>query len=233
MCGIIKPTKAIGPAIAVVAPHNITPAIAHKILTNPVFTPRPVANSSPKDSAFNAGVDTILITNPTIRNGSTALILSHVAPLKLPTCQNLYASITSARGSIIKLTKDDKIALTAEPAKASFIGVIPPAPIDAIPYTQIAVIAAPTSANQIYPLAVLKLKNVIPITTNKDAPVFTPKILGSAIGLRVIDCISAPDTPRDAPAIRLNTVLGIRSRTTNALKDISLLCVKELITSLK
>ena len=79
----------------------------------------------------------------------------------------------------------------------------------------------------------LKLKNVIPITTNKDAPVFTPKILGSAIGLRVIDCISAPDTPRDAPAIRLNTVLGIRSRTTNALKDISLLCVKELITSLK
>ena len=45
MCGIIKPTNPIGPAIAVVAPHNITPAIAHKILTNPVFTPRPVANS--------------------------------------------------------------------------------------------------------------------------------------------------------------------------------------------
>ena len=67
VCGIINPTNAIGPAIAVVAPHNITPAIAHKILTNPVFTPRPVASSSPKDSAFNAGVDTILITNPTIR----------------------------------------------------------------------------------------------------------------------------------------------------------------------
>ena len=141
VCGIISPTNPIGPAIAVVAPHNITPAIAHTSLTSPVFTPKPVATSSPNAKAFNAGVAIILIINPTTRNGSIDVIPSHVAPLTLPTCQNLYASIASARGSIIKLTRDDKIALTAEPDSASFIGVIPPGPIDDIQYTQIAVIA--------------------------------------------------------------------------------------------
>ena len=75
--------------MAVVAPHNITPAIAQAILTSPVFTPRPVATSSPSAKAFKAGVDIILIINPTIRNGNTDFIPSHVAPLKLPTCQNL------------------------------------------------------------------------------------------------------------------------------------------------
>src|SRR5699024_1002807 len=123
-------------------------------------------------------------------------------------------------GSIIKLTRDDKIALTAEPDSASFIGVIPPGPIDDIQYTQIAVIAEPTRANHIYSLAVLIFKNAIPNTTNKEAPVFTPRILGSAIGFLVIDCIKAPDIPREAPAIILKTVLGIRSRTTSALNDI-------------
>ena len=47
------------------------------------------------------------------------------------------------RGRIIKLTKDDSIALIEAPAKASFIGVIPPGPIEAIPYTQNDVRAAP------------------------------------------------------------------------------------------
>ncbi|MPN26926.1 hypothetical protein SDC9_174352 [bioreactor metagenome] len=79
-------------------------------------------------------------------------------------------------------------------------------------------------------LAVFMPKNVIPATTNKDAPVFTPKILGSAIGFLVIDCIRAPDIPSEAPAIILKTVLGIRSRTTNALKDTSLLSLKAFIT---
>lgn len=79
----------MGPAIAVIDPHNITPDIAHTILTNFVFTPSAIANSSHNDSLFNDGVDIILIINHTTRKGSTDFILSQVAPLKLPTCQNL------------------------------------------------------------------------------------------------------------------------------------------------
>ena len=45
------------------------------------------------------------------------------------------------------------------------------------------------------------LKNEIPTTINKEAPEFTPKILGSAIGFLVMDCISTPEILRDAPAI--------------------------------
>ncbi|MNO05438.1 hypothetical protein D3C81_2268210 [compost metagenome] len=64
-----------------------------------------------------------------------------------------------------------------------------------------------------YSLAVLIFKKAMPQTTNREAPVFTPRILGSAMGLRVTDCIRAPDTPRAAPLNRLNTVREIRLRT--------------------
>jgi hypothetical protein len=42
----------------------------------------------------------------------------------------------------------------------------------------------------------------------------------------------APDIPREAPAIMLKIVLGIRSRTTKAAKDVSLLSSRELTTLL-
>src|SRR5690554_4388426 len=41
-------------------------------------------------------------------------------------------------------------------------------------------------------------------------------MLGSAIGLRVTDCIKAPDTPNAAPHITQNIVLAILWRTTFA-----------------
>lgn len=59
-------------------------------------------------------------------------------------------------------------------------------------------------------------KNAMPKTTNNDAPVFTPNILGSARGLRVTDCISDPETPSAAPQSKLKTVREIRLRTTFA-----------------
>ena len=54
------------------------------------------------------------------------------------------------------------------------------------------------------------LKNAIPATINKEAPAFTPKILGSAIGFLVIDCINTPEMLKEAPAMIPNRVLGIR-----------------------
>ncbi len=89
-------------------------------------TPKPVATSSPNAKAFNAVVKRIPITMPTIRNGDTVIIPSHVAPLTLPTCQNRNAFITSVLGNITALTREDKAALVAAPARASFIGVAPP-----------------------------------------------------------------------------------------------------------
>ena len=51
--GTINPTKAIGPANAVVAPHNSTPANAAIALTFLLFIPKLVANSSPNAKVFN------------------------------------------------------------------------------------------------------------------------------------------------------------------------------------
>ena len=59
-------------------------------------------------------------------------------------------------------------------------------------------------------------KKAIPQTTNNDAPVLTPSMLGSAIGLRVTACISAPETPSAAPQSKLKTVREILLRTTFA-----------------
>lgn len=42
----------------------------------------------------------------------------------------------------------------------------------------------------------------------------TPKMLGSAMGLRVIACMRAPDMARDAPASTPNMVRGTRAMTT-------------------
>ncbi|MNP38326.1 hypothetical protein D3C76_1318320 [compost metagenome] len=147
------------------------------------------------------------------------LIPLQVADPTLPTCQNLNWSMTYERGIIMAVTSEESAALMAAPAKTSLMGVAPPRPIEPIPNTNTAVSAAPAKASQMNWLAELMFRKAIPHTTNKAAPVLTPSILGSAIGLRVTDCISAPDTPSAAPHIKLNTVRDIRLRTTLAPKD--------------
>ncbi|PWJ49636.1 hypothetical protein SAMN05216529_10646 [Faecalicatena contorta] len=102
----------------------------------------------------------------------------------------------------------------AAPDNASLIGVISPLPIEAIAYTKTAVTPAPVKASQMYCCGRLILKKAIPHTTNNEAPVFTPKILGSAMGFLVMDCIRAPDTPSAPPAIIPKTILGILACTT-------------------
>ncbi|PWJ49635.1 aminomethyltransferase [Faecalicatena contorta] len=66
-CGIISPTKPIGPAKAVVAPHSNTPARAPIPLVNFVLTPKPVAISSPKARLFNEGISNMEIIKPVSR----------------------------------------------------------------------------------------------------------------------------------------------------------------------
>jgi hypothetical protein len=45
-----------------------------------------------------------------------------------PTCQKRKSFIAAARGSITALTSDERAALMAAPARASLMGVAPPAP---------------------------------------------------------------------------------------------------------
>ena len=71
----------------------------------------------------------------------------------------------------------------------------------------------------------------MPKTINSEAPVFTPSMLGSAIGFFVIDCIRSPDTLRLAPAINPNMVLGILALTTFTLYESRLVPKKASITS--
>jgi hypothetical protein len=51
----------------------------------------------------------------------------------------------------------------------------------------------------------------MPMTTNRAAPALTPRMPGSASGLRARPCITAPPTPSAAPASRPTAVRGIRS----------------------
>ncbi|MNV91713.1 hypothetical protein D3C71_1862380 [compost metagenome] len=111
---------------------------------------------------------------------------------------------------MMALTSEVSAALVAAPAKTSLMGVAPPRPIEPMLNTNTAVIAAPARASQIYWLAVVMFKKAIPQTTNKEAPVLTPSMLGSAIGLRVTACISAPETPSAAPQHKPNTVRDSR-----------------------
>src|SRR5690625_170693 len=111
------------------------------------------------------------------------------------------------------ITSEDRAALVAAPAKTSLMGVDSLRPIALIQKPKTEIIAAPIKANHIYSLALLILKKAIPQTINNDAPVLTPRILGSAIGLRVAACIRAPETPRAPPQHKLKMVRGILLRT--------------------
>ncbi|CAM5267827.1 hypothetical protein SMICM304S_02094 [Streptomyces microflavus] len=71
--------------------------------------------------------------------------------------------------------------------------------------------AAPTKANQTYWNGSVKPNTAITDTTANEAPLFTPNNPVSAMGLRVYPWISAPPTPRAAPATIARTVRGTRT----------------------
>ena len=70
---------------------------------------------------------------------------------------------------------------------------------------------APTAAIAIAPTdPIITTFASTPITTANAAPAEVPKIAGSANGLFVAPCASAPATPRAAPTISAVTIRGIR-----------------------
>lgn len=86
----------------------------------------------------------------------------------------------------------------------------PPLPSEPTPYTNAADSAAPAIATQMYPTGEESPKNATAVTTASDAPMLTPRMPGSASGLRVTPCITAPARPSAAPISTASTVRGIR-----------------------
>src|SRR5699024_9972880 len=80
-------------------------------------------------------------------------------------------------------------------------------------YTPSAVRPAPRIATWMNAVAVVSVNQAMPITTAREAPVVTPRMPGSAIGLRVTPCITAPETASPAPASRASRVRGMRRAT--------------------
>lgn len=66
-------------------------------------------------------------------------------------------------------------------------------------------------ANQTYPVSEVTPKKLMAETTAADAPALTPSSPGSASGLRVSACITAPARPSALPTISPRTVRGIRT----------------------
>ena len=65
-------------------------------------------------------------------------------------------------------------------------------------------------ATKTYAVGEVIEKNAIPVTTARAAPLVTPRMPGSASGLRVTPCITAPDSPSAAPISRARSVRGTR-----------------------
>lgn len=70
------------------------------------------------------------------------------------------------------------------------------------------------NANQTYPVSEVTPKKLIAETTAAAAPALTPSRPGSASGLRVRACITAPERPSAAPTISPSTVRGTRTSRT-------------------
>ncbi len=69
--GTASPTKAIGPAAAVAAPHSNVTATAPHTLVRPGRTPRDLPRSSPIAKALSGRISSNAMTAPTATNGST------------------------------------------------------------------------------------------------------------------------------------------------------------------
>lgn len=85
-------------------------------------------------------------------------------------------------------------------------------------YTRTETKAAPRKAHHTNSLSEVAPKKLMAETTAAAAPALTPRMPGSASGLRVSACITAPDRPSPSPTISPSRVRGMRrSRTTTSL----------------
>ena len=101
MCGTIKPTNPIGPAIETETPARTTTNIPTIILTISVLCPNPLAISSPNSNIVNCLPINMVTKIARSKNGKINIICCHFIPANEPTNQNITVSLESSFKIII------------------------------------------------------------------------------------------------------------------------------------
>ncbi len=135
-------------------------------------------------------------------------------PDRLPAFQLRIWSNADGSSSVIADDTPPRTDPIATPANVRRMGVAPPRPTEPSAYTTTVATTAPRNANQMYDQMLVRPNTATAITTANPAPALTPRIPGSASGLRVMAWISAPAIPSAAPTSRPSTVRGTRSSRT-------------------
>ena len=149
---------------------------------------------------------------PTIVTASMSGTEDQVIPSRLPTCHRyalfrVSASVVTMTYVIMELKKYDM----AVPRRISVAGVM--RTLSEMNIISIAGINAPMNALVTIPISPVTLENDTPTTMAATAPKHAPEDIpveyGSARGFPMRDCMSAPQTASDAPAIIATRACGI------------------------
>ena len=185
MCGTTRARKPIGPAAAVAEPASRAMIAIPATRCRCTFTPSELATSSPSVNRFSPGAEANAATTPKPMNGSTPQKTSRLRPATEPTFQKRIwsrelASISTKAEVAAPITADN-----AAPPSTRFNGLTWPFPAAASAKTATVASPAPMNATTADPVTLVTPRNVNDTTTASAAPADTPKIPGSANGLRV------------------------------------------------
>ena len=193
------------------APIKIANAISAIRRTCRGSIPRCLAVVSPSESKSNFGATKIAMAIPTIVNTSSGIKSLEFVKASEPKLQNEIDLASDRAIAVVKspttaeivadnespiITKLSGDTLRSRVAKRNVRSVASNAPIAAITI-------APTE-----PITTTFAST--PMTTARAAPAEVPNIAGSANGLLVAPCASAPATPSAAPTINAVIMRGIR-----------------------
>lgn len=149
-------------------------------------------------------------TSPTTTNGAIVPAISIVRPAREPAPQKRMRSNAAGSSRVMPCETPPSTAPSATPARVSRTGVAPPRPCDPIAYTATVATTAPANANQMNDPMSVSPRNATASTTANAAPALTPRMPGSARGLRVMAWMRAPETPSAVPTSSPTTVRGRR-----------------------
>ena len=211
MCGAAKPKKEIVPTVLTAAPISIAKAINAIRRTFRGSIPRCLAVVSPSESKSNLGAIKIAIVIPTkvkISNGIKSLEFVKASEPKLQNEIDLASEREIAvvkRPTIAEIVADSESPIITRLSGDTLRSRVAKRSVNSVANN------APTAAMAIAPTEPITTTFAsTPITTANAAPAEVPKMAGSANGLLVAPCASAPATPSAAPTISAVAIRGIR-----------------------
>ena len=215
MSGTASPTKPSGPQIAVAAPASAPTATSPQVRTTRTRTPSPAAASSPRARTPSAGPRSAAMTAPIAKGAHAHASEERRTPSREPDTQwrNSLKANWSARTTAC--VSEDRAAVRAMPASARRARE-PGPPRPASRWTAQEAASAPARAAVALRACVETPVAAQALTTPRAAPALTPRIPGSARGLRVSACMTAPARPSAHPTTRPAMVRGTRIRTTTS-----------------